>query len=215
MVEAVALEDRVLALVLVDPAEADEAGDRLVDPLARRADHAGQLLLGDREDELVGALGQLEQALGGAAGDVEEHAVGQRLVGDAQALGQQAGDAPQQRGSSRNASITGSYGMASTVDGSSARAIAERGPSSSIAISPNRSPGSISATTVSRWSIGLAMAMAMRPRSDEVQRVGDVALVEQHVTADEVLLVSRQRRSMRALGCGASAKNSVWARRSS
>ena len=34
-----------------------------------------------------------------------------------------------------------------------------------MAISPNRSPGSISATTVSRWSIGLAMAMANRPRS--------------------------------------------------
>jgi hypothetical protein len=59
--------------------------------------------------------------------------------------------------------MTGSYGMATTVAASRARAMAERGRSSSMPISPNRSPDSISATTLSRRSIGLAMAMAMRP----------------------------------------------------
>ena len=171
---------RVLAVALLEPAEADEAGDRLVHPLARRADHAGQLLLGDRQHELVAAVGQLEQPLGGAAGDVEEHRVGERLVHRPQPLGEQAGDVPQQlRAARRTSSSTGAYGTASTLDGSSARAIAERGRSSSMPSSPNRSPGSIRATTLSRRSIGLAMAMAMRPARDDVERVGRVALVEQ------------------------------------
>ena len=68
------------------------------------------------------------------------------------------------RGCWSNISSTGAYGTASTLDGSSARAIAERGRSSSMPSSPNRSPGSISATTLSRRSIGLAMAIATRPR---------------------------------------------------
>ena len=71
--KAVALDDPVGAVLLLQPAEADEAGDRLVDPLTGGADHARQLFLGDRQLELVGAVGQLEQALGGATGDVEEH----------------------------------------------------------------------------------------------------------------------------------------------
>ena len=51
--ELLAVEDAVAAVGLVDPAEAHEAGDGLVDPLAGGADHAGQLLLGDRQQELV------------------------------------------------------------------------------------------------------------------------------------------------------------------
>src|SRR3546814_7532621 len=50
--QLVSVEDGVAAVGLVDPAEADEAGDRLVDALAGGTDHAGQLLLGDRQLEL-------------------------------------------------------------------------------------------------------------------------------------------------------------------
>ena len=65
------------------------------------------------------------------------------------------------------------------------RAIAERGPSSSRPSSPNRSPGSISATTLSRRSIGFDDGDRNPAGRDEVERVGRVALVEQHVAADE------------------------------
>src|SRR3546814_4276503 len=59
--QLVSVEDGVAAVGLVYPAEADEAGDRLVDALAGGADHAGQLLLGDRQLELVGVAAQLEE----------------------------------------------------------------------------------------------------------------------------------------------------------
>ena len=113
------------------------------------------------------------------------------------------------RGSLRNALDAPARTGSRAPDGSRARASAERGPPSSMAISPNRSPGSIRATTVSRWSIGLAMAMAMRPRRTTYSDVGDVAFVEQHVAADRGAARARRRRSTPAPRCGASAKNSV------
>ena len=78
--------------------------------------------------------GQLEDALGGAAGDVEEHRVGQRLVHRRAAGRQHPDHAPQQagvaledrRGQARRAPTA-------RVNGSSARASAERGCSSSMA----------------------------------------------------------------------------------
>ncbi len=98
--ELFAVGDAVAAVVLFDPAQAHEAGDGLVDPLPRRPDHARQLLLGDRQREVVGVARQLQQPLGRAPGDVEEHRVGQGGVGVAQPLGQQLHPAPQQVGSS-------------------------------------------------------------------------------------------------------------------
>ena len=68
--------------------------------------------------------------------------------------------------------------------------------------SPNRSPGSISATTLSRWSIGLAMAMAMRPAGHDVEGVGRIALVEQHVAADELALGARGGERVEGGGVG-------------
>ena len=70
--------------------------------------------------------------------------------------------------------------------------------------SPNRSPGSISATTLSRWSIGLAMAIAMRPLRHDVQRVGRVALLEQHVAAHQLALLGElgERVERRRVGVG-------------
>ena len=167
-------------------------------------------------DELVGAVGQLEQALGRAAGDVEEHRVGQRLVGRPQPLGQQPGDAPQQRAAAAsNSSSTGSYGTASTRGRLERPGLAERGRPSSMPISPNRSPGSISATTLSRRSIGLAMAMAMRPRSDDVQRVG--VSPSWNSTSPRMSCCSGPAAADRCqhVARSASAKNSVPARRSS
>ena len=64
--------------------------------LAGRPDHARQLLLRDRELELVRSVRQLEQSLGGAAGDVEEDRVGEHLVHRSQASREQAGEVPQQ-----------------------------------------------------------------------------------------------------------------------
>ena len=95
--EAVALGDRVLAVALLEPAEADEAGDRLVHPFPRCADHSGELLLGDGQHEVIAAVGELEEPFGGAPGDIEEHRVGDRFVHRAQALGEQAGDVPEHR----------------------------------------------------------------------------------------------------------------------
>ena len=98
-VELVAVEDPVLAAAGdLEPSEPDERGDRLVHALARRADHPGQLLLGERHPEVVLAAGQLEQSLRGAAGDVEEHGVRERLVGGAEAAGEDLDDGPQQLG---------------------------------------------------------------------------------------------------------------------
>ena len=62
------------------------------------ADHAGQLLLRDGEEELVGPVGQLQQPLRRAAGHVEEHGIGQRLVHAPEPVGQHPHDAPQQLG---------------------------------------------------------------------------------------------------------------------
>ena len=76
--------------MLVDPAEADEASDRLVHPLARCADHPGEFFLGDRQHELVGTLGQLEQSFRGTPRDIEDHAVGECFVHYSQALCEQA-----------------------------------------------------------------------------------------------------------------------------
>ena len=67
----------------------------LLTSLSRRAHQAGQLLLGDRQDELVGVAGQLEKPLGGAAGHVEQHRVGQRGAGGAQPAGEQGDDVPE------------------------------------------------------------------------------------------------------------------------
>ena len=50
-------------------------------------DQAGQLLLGDRQLELVGVAGQLQQPLGRPAGHVQEHRVGQGRVGRSAAAG--------------------------------------------------------------------------------------------------------------------------------
>ena len=86
------------------------------------------------------------------------------LVHRPQALGEQAGDVPQQARLLVEHLQHRLVRNRQHADGSSARAIAERGRSSSMPSSPNRSPGSIRATTLSRRSIGLAMAMAMRPR---------------------------------------------------
>ena len=72
-----------------------ELGDRLVHALARRADHPCQLLLGDRQLELVAVARELEQPLGGASGDVEEDGVGQGLVDGSEPTGQQPDDVPQ------------------------------------------------------------------------------------------------------------------------
>ena len=94
-----AVEDAVLAAARdLEPAEPDERRDRLVHAFARRADHAGELLLGQRHAELVLAARELEQPLRGAAGDVEEHRVGERLVGGAEPAGEDRDDGPQQFG---------------------------------------------------------------------------------------------------------------------
>jgi hypothetical protein len=82
--ELLAVDDAVPAVALFQPAQADEGGDRLVHPFAGRAHHPRQLLLRDRELEVVALTRELEQPLRGAAGDVEEHAVGECLVGRAQ-----------------------------------------------------------------------------------------------------------------------------------
>ncbi len=81
-------------------------------------------------------------------------------------------------GCSSNIAKTGSKGISSTVVGSSARAIADRGPSSSIPISPNRSLGSMSATTLSRRSIGFAAAIASRPRTTRYSAFGGSPLLK-------------------------------------
>ena len=57
---------------------------------------------------------------------------------------------------------TGPNGTTTTVDGSSARASADRPSPSNRLISPNRSPGPISATSDSRPSIE-RLAIAIRP----------------------------------------------------
>ena len=105
-------------------------------------------------------------------GDVEEHRVGQRLVRGAQAAGEQRDHAPQQRRagprSMRRARRVRDGDARS--DGSRARASAERPSPSNSGISPNRSPGSISATTDSRPSTDL-LAMAMRPDAHDEQLV--------------------------------------------
>ena len=90
--------DAVGAVDLLEPAEAQERGDRFVDPFAGGADHAGQLLLGHGQLELVAVTRQVQEPLGGPPGDVEEHGVGQRTVGDADATGQEGHDRPQQAG---------------------------------------------------------------------------------------------------------------------
>src|ERR1700678_2813147 len=79
--ETVPLEDPVMPVRLVYPAQTDESRDGFVDPLSRGAYEAGKLLLGDREDELIGVAGQLQEPLRGAARHVEEHGVGQGVVG--------------------------------------------------------------------------------------------------------------------------------------
>ena len=97
LVQRLAVEDPVaVAAVDLDPAEPHEQRQRLVHPLAAGADETGELLLGHRQPELVGVAGELEQPLGGAGGDVEEHRVGERLVGGAQAAGEEAHDDPEQ-----------------------------------------------------------------------------------------------------------------------
>src|SRR5437588_6720312 len=96
--QLLAVADAVHAVLLVEPAEAYELGDGLVHALSRRADHGRQLLLSDRQLELVALTGQLEQALRRAPGYVEEHRVGQRFVDGADAPGQQLHDAPQGAG---------------------------------------------------------------------------------------------------------------------
>ena len=68
----------------------------------------GELLLGERQPELVLAAGELEQALRGAAGDVEEHRVGERLVGRAQPPREQRHDAHSSSGRASIAARTAS-----------------------------------------------------------------------------------------------------------
>ena len=80
--EAIAQQDLVTPLVLLDPAETDEAADGFVDSLARGPDHAGEFFLSDRQNEFVGARCEFEQTLGGASCDVEEDRVGQCAVHD-------------------------------------------------------------------------------------------------------------------------------------
>src|SRR5699024_780617 len=92
----VSFDDAVTAILLFDPAESNEAGDRLVDAFARGAHHASQLFLGDRQRELVGVTGEFEEPFGGAAGDIEEHRVGQGGIGGAQASREQLDDTPEE-----------------------------------------------------------------------------------------------------------------------
>ena len=97
----------------------------------------------------------------------------------------------------------------STLDGSSARAIAERGPSSSMPSSPNRSPGSISADDALAPVDRVGDGDRDPAGRDDVERVGRIALVEQHVAADERRARAGRRRRSTAVVVGASAKKSV------
>src|SRR4051794_645783 len=189
-VEAVALQDRVLALVLIDPTKADEAGDRLVDTLARGTDHPGQLFLSDRKDEVVDTFRQLEQSLRRSAGDVEEHAVGQRLVGDTQALGEEARDTPQQ-----------SRVAAERVHDRFERnrqyrrwlqRPSHRRPRTSVEHRhlAEQIPRLHQRDHCLAMVDGIGDGDGEPAAQDEVQRVGDVALVEQDVPSDQVLLVT-------------------------
>ena len=67
-------------------------------------------------------------------------------------------------------------------------------------ISPNRSLGSIRATTLSRRSIGLAIAIARRPAHHEVERIRGITFVEQDVSADQVPLVARGCDAAKCIG---------------
>lgn len=172
--------------MLVDPAEADEAGDRLVHPLARGADHAGQFFLRDRQQELVRTLGELEQALGRTTGDVQEHAVGESFVHHAQARGEQAGDAPQQR---RIAAERADHGIEGDgEDGGRLERTRHRGAGAGI---QHRHLAEQVATVHQRHH-GFAVVDGVGDRDrdtaadDEVERIRDIAFAEQHVAADEM-----------------------------
>src|SRR4051794_2940099 len=71
--QRLAVEDAVaIATLDLDPAEACEQRQRLVDALAARAHEPGEVLLRHRQPELVGVAGDVEQSLRRARGDVEE-----------------------------------------------------------------------------------------------------------------------------------------------
>ena len=210
-VEPVALGDAVVAVVLLEPAEPDEAGDGLVDAFARRPDHACQLLLGDRQDELVGTGAELEQALGGAAGDVEEHRVGDRFVGRRGAAGR--------AGASRSTAVAGSArtGRAPARTEPPARGWLDRPGHrrSRAAVEHRQLAEQVAGLHQRDHALAAVELVGDRDRDptlqDEVDRVRRIACVEQDVAAYEVAFGAAGRDPFERV-VGASAKKSVLAR---
>ena len=115
---ALAVEELVAAAALdLEPAEAGEQRERLVHPLAGRADHAGELLLGDGQLELVVVAGQLEQSLGGAAGTSRNTASARASSVARSRCARRRHDVQSSSGRAWSTSRTGSY--ASTMTGDS------------------------------------------------------------------------------------------------
>ena len=157
------VQDAVAALGLLDPAELHERCQRLVHPLAGGPHHAGELLLGDGSSNTSAPWHISRMRLAVRPGDVEEHRVGQRLVHVPQPLAEQRHHAPQQLGPA----LVERPGWARSRTRPRRRArapwpSAERARPSNIAISPNRSPGSMRASTDSRLPKN-PLVMAMRP----------------------------------------------------
>ena len=163
VLEGLAVEDPVVVAALeLEPLEAHEQRDRLVDPFARRPHHRGQLLLGDGEREAVGVGRQLEEPLRRARGT-------SRNTSSASASSVARSRCTSRRTITHSSSgrvcrtaRTGSCEISTTVVSTSARASAMRGASSKSESSPNRPPCSSTAMTVSRPSPACD-AIAMRP----------------------------------------------------
>ena len=149
--QPLALDDPVAPVELLDPPQPDERGDRLVDPLSRgpTSPASSSWVIGSWNSSRSPANSSSRFAVRPVTS--KKTASANASIGVAQPQGEQVDDLPEQRGWASIASRTPRRGSpgAGCLQGPGRRGAVPRSKSG---ISPNRSPGSISATRDSRPS---------------------------------------------------------------